>query len=239
MKITPKQLYVLLFEAFGPQHWWPMDHFHHKHNNTDPRFEVMIGAILTQNTAWTNVEKAIHQLKKHRLLSVRTLSKADISLIKKSIRSSGYFNQKAKRLQYLANHLLIHYNGNLNEFFSKPTQNLRRELLNLHGIGPETADSILLYAAEKPIFVVDAYTKRLCKRLPLPVNPKSYDEIQHYFQDHLSNGYPPNELVQIYNELHALIVNLGKYFCKTKPICADCALVHTCQFGKQQTKNLL
>lgn len=232
--ITAKQLYTILFEAFGPQNWWPMDHTHHTQNNTDPRFEVMIGAILTQNTAWKNVEKAIQQLKKHDLLHIQGLIHANINTIKQSIRSSGYYNQKAKRLHNIAQHLQVKYNGNLDRFFAQPTSALRNELLSLHGIGPETADSIMLYAAEKPVFVVDAYTKRLCKRLPFPVNTESYQVIQHYFETHLKKTYAQQEIVQIYNEFHALIVNVGKHYCKPKPLCRQCPLLPFCQFG---TKN--
>lgn len=232
MNVTPAELYNQLYDAFGPQHWWPMDQSHHEQNNTDSRFEVMIGAILTQNTAWTNVEKAIKQLKEHNLLSIQTLKDADNDLLKTCIRSSGYFNQKAKRLQYLSNYFAEQYDEDLNQFFSKQTQSLRKELLGLHGIGPETADSILLYAAEKPVFVVDAYTKRLCKRIPLKVNAASYEDIQHYVEDDLTKKYPKDELVQVYNEFHALIVNLGKYYCKPKPVCSQCPLVKKCAFER-------
>lgn len=236
--ITAKQLYTILFEAFGPQEWWPMDHTHHTQNKTDPRFEVMIGAILTQNTAWNNVEKAIQQLKKHDLLHIQGLIHANIDTIKQSIRSSGYYNQKAKRLHHIAQHLQVKYNGNLDRFFAQSTSALRNELLSLHGIGPETADSIMLYAAEKPVFVVDAYTKRLCKRLPLPVNAESYQAIQHYFETHLKKTYAPQEIVQVYNEFHALIVNVGKHYCKPNPLCMQCPLLPFCEFGtKNKRKN--
>jgi len=238
MKINPVSLYTHLYKSFGPQHWWPMDHSHHQQNNTDPRFEVMVGAILTQNTAWTNVEKAIKQLKQHHLLSIQALKDANTELVKTCIRSSGYFNQKAKRLQHLSNHLAEQYDGNLNQFFLQSTNRLRNELLSLHGIGPETADSMLLYAAKKPVFVVDAYTKRLSKRLPLPVNAASYDDIQHYVEHGLKKEYSNDELVQLYNEFHALIVNLGKYYCKPKPICPNCPLLSLCHFGQQQEKEV-
>jgi endonuclease III related protein len=236
VKIYPIQLYTILFNAFGPQQWWPMDHTHHHQFNTDPRFEVMIGAILTQNTAWTNVEKAIHQLKQQNLLNINQLALADSLLVKQMIKPSGYFNQKTKRLQTLAQYLKEYYNSDLNSFFTQSLPILRKELLSLHGIGPETADSIVLYAAEKPIFVVDAYTKRLCTRIPLPINSQSYDDIQKFFQDHLSTHYSNHELVQIYNEFHALIVNLGKYYCKPKPNCAHCPVLNHCQFGKKNGK---
>jgi endonuclease III related protein len=234
MNLTPKQLFTHLIEAFGPQHWWPMDHIYHKKNNSDPRFEIMIGALLTQNTAWTNVEKAIQELKKQNLLSINAIKYTDDTLLKQLIKSSGYFNQKAKRLHYLARYLSENYDSDLNKFFSKQTTLLRKELLDIHGIGPETADSILVYAGEKPVFVVDAYTKRLCKRLPLPVNSDSYDDIQDYMENELKNQYSNDELAQVYNELHALIVNLGKYYCKPKPVCPPCPLLSYCHFGKQK-----
>ncbi len=237
MKTTPKYIYTILFETFGSQDWWPMDHSHHTENNTDPRFEVMIGAILTQNTAWKNVEKAIYKLKQNNLLSIKRLVIADIDLIKESIRSSGYFNQKAKRLQYLARHLHHNYNDDLNQFFSKPITELREELLSLHGIGPETADSILLYAAKKPVFVVDAYTKRICKRIPLPINTDSYESIQEFFQTNLTPFYSNHDIVKVYNELHALIVHLGKYHCKPKPLCSQCPLLDFCQYGIKNVRN--
>lgn len=236
VKIYPLQLYTILFNAFGPQQWWPMDHTHHHQFKTDPRFEVMIGAILTQNTTWTNVEKAIYQLKQQNLLNINQLALADSSLVKQMIKPSGYFNQKTKRLQTLAQYLKKYYNSDLNSFFAQSLPILRKELLSLHGIGPETADSVILYAAEKPIFVVDAYTKRLCTRIPLPINSQSYDDIQQFFQDHLSTHYSNHELVQIYNEFHALIVNLGKYYCKPKPNCAHCPVLNHCQFGKKNGK---
>jgi endonuclease-3 related protein len=238
MKQHPFKLYTILYNAFGPQHWWPMDHSHHRQNNTDPRFEVMIGAILTQNTAWTNVEKAIEQLKDHDLVSIPALKNADADLVKTCIRSSGYFNQKAKRLQLFASHIQEKYDGDLDRFFSKSTKDIRQELLSLHGIGPETADSMLLYAGDKPIFVVDAYTKRLCNRLPLPVDADSYDDTQHYFEEKLQTQYVDNELVQVYNEFHALIVNLGKYYCKPKPVCANCPLLYLCVFGQERKKRI-
>lgn len=127
VKIYPIQLYTILFNAFGPQQWWPMDHTHHHQFNTDPRFEVMIGAILTQNTAWTNVEKAIHQLKQQNLLNINQLALADSLLVKQMIKPSGYFNQKTKRLQTLAQYLKEYYNSDLNSFFySIPTHTSKR-----------------------------------------------------------------------------------------------------------------
>lgn len=238
MTVNPKQIYTRLFTSLGPQYWWPMDKSHHQQNGSDPRFEIIIGAILTQNTAWSNVEKAIQHLKQHHMLTPRAILNANDELLKKLINPSGFFNQKAKRLKIISHHLIDNYEGSLTSFFNQSVQTLRKELLSLHGIGPETADSILLYAGKKPVFVVDAYTKRICKRIPFPLNPESYDEIQQYFQDHLFKEYVDiDELIQIYNEYHALIVELGKQYCKKqKPLCTDCPINTFCSYPQKQLK---
>ena len=237
MTSSSKKIYDRLYQTFGPQYWWPMDHSHHQQHDSDPRFEVMIGAILTQNTAWINVEKAIQNLKQHNMLNPKAINEANNEILKQLINPSGFFNQKAKRLRIISEYILKLYHGNLNRFFEQSTVELRKELLNLHGIGPETADSILLYAGNKPVFVVDAYTKRLCRRFPLPPNPDSYDQIQQYFQDQLSRKYRPNELVLIYNEYHALIVELAKRFCKKqKPYCTDCPLNTLCSYPQKRSE---
>ena len=227
MKLTPQILYQKLLEDFGEQHWWPMDKQYHKKNNSDPRFEIIIGAILTQNTAWSNVEKALNNLKKANMIDIKKISDIDKKSLKEMIRPSGFFNQKAERLKNIAFYLQKNYKGDLDKFFNQDTYKIREELLSLNGIGPETADSILLYAGLKPVFVVDAYTKRISKRLPLNTNT-SYDEIQQYFQNNISKNY--SETVQIYNELHALIVELAKNYCKKKPECNKCPLQKNCNY---------
>jgi endonuclease-3 related protein len=231
MKITPQLLYQILLDKFGELNWWPVDKNYHKKTGSDPRFEVMAGAILTQNAAWLNVEKALKNLKSKNILDLKKISDIDIEKLQKMVKPTGFFKQKAKRLQDLASYILNNYQGNLDSFFKRDLQEIREELLSLNGIGPETADSILLYAGNLPIFVVDSYTKRICLRLPLNVNP-TYDEIQKYFENKLSKKYQKNEISKIYNELHALIVILAKIYCKSKPECNKCPLRKYCMYKK-------
>jgi len=229
MKLTPYTLYKILLENLGNQNWWPMDKNYHEKHGSDPRFEIMVGAILTQNTAWSNVEKALISLKSKNTLDIKKISEIDIKSLQNMVKPSGFFNQKAKRLKNLASHLHEHYHDNLSYFFDRDIDVIREGLLSLNGVGPETADSILLYAGNLPVFVVDAYTKRICKRLPLETNV-SYDEIQQYFERELGKKYSKEKLTQIYNELHALIVVLGKNYCKKKPECNKCFLKRYCEF---------
>ena len=230
--ITPYLLYKILLNHFGNLNWWPKDIKYHKNTRSDPRFEVIVGAILTQNAAWTNVEKALKNLKSKKLLDIEKISKLDIKLLQKIVRPTGFFNQKAKRVKYISEYLESNYSANLDTFFNRDFNIIREELLHINGIGPETADSILLYAGDKPIFVVDAYTKRICKRLPIDVNP-TYDFIQNYFQNDISKKFNKNEISKIYNKLHALIVNHGKNYCKSKPKCDNCPIKEKCMYNKQ------
>jgi len=189
----------------------------------------MVGTILTQNTAWTNVEKALLNLKHEECLTVDALCDVSMSRLKTLIRPSGYFNQKAPRLKTLACHIKKQYGGSLDTLFSKETHVVREELLCLSGVGPETADSMLLYAGDHPVFVVDAYTKRLNRRLPFPIPDESYDAVQKFYQSQLQKTVPQQELVHVYNELHALIVHLAKHVCtKTKPECTHCPVQGSC-----------
>jgi len=229
--MDPKIFYEKLFAEFGDLDWWPMDHLYHKENNSDPRFEVIIGAILTQNTSWSNVEKTIDKLKRNRVLDIDSLASLDEVKLKDLIRSSGFFNQKANRLKNICKIFKNRYDSNLDLFFDNKISKIRTELLKINGIGPETADSIILYAGGKPIFVVDAYTKRVCKRIPFPVE-NSYEDIQKYFQSNLKQYYKGKKLTEVYNQLHALIVELAKNYCKTKPICNNCPLKKDCSFSK-------
>jgi len=232
MKITPQKLYEKLLKKFGNPNWWPVDKKYHEKNLTDPRYEIIVGTILTQNTNWPNVEKALENLKSEKKLDIKKISEINLAHLKKIIKPSGFFNQKAKRLKNLSLYLKNNYNCDLDYFFNKELQMIRKELLSLNGIGPETADSILLYAGNLPIFVVDAYSKRICERLPLYTN-LNYMDIQNYFQNELLKIYNKNEVVKIYNELHALIVNLAKKYCKKKPNCIDCFLNKNCMHAKQ------
>jgi endonuclease-3 related protein len=202
-------VYRRLFDAFGPQHWWP----------GDSPLEVMIGAVLTQNTNWQNVERAIRNLREADLLDPHTLYEVPPEELEDLIRPAGYFRVKARRLRSLLEFLIERYNGSLDAMFQTSLSELRGQLLGVHGIGPETADSILLYAGGLPSFVVDAYTHRIFARHGWIGYEADYQEIQDYIQGEL-----PQE-VQLYNEYHALLVRLGKDFCrKTNPKCAECPL---------------
>jgi endonuclease III related protein len=201
--------YDALFRAYGPQHWWP----------GRTRFEVIVGAILTQSTSWKNVELAIGNLRRKQLLSPLAIERVSLPRLSRLIRSSGYFRQKARKLKAFVDFLRQNYQGSLDKLFATPTTTLRKQLLAVHGIGPETADSILLYAGSHPVFVVDAYARRILERHNLVHGKHSYDEIQQLFHGNLALDAP------LFNEFHALIVHTGKHFCrKRQPHCALCPL---------------
>ena len=237
--------YHALFQAWGPQHWWP----------ARSPFEVIVGAYLTQNTAWTNVEKALDNLRTARRLSVNGIRRVPLAELERLVRPAGYFRQKAKRLKLFVEFLDQHYSGSLATMFARPTEQLREELLNLHGVGPETADSILLYAGNHPVFVVDAYTRRILARHEILPENANYGEIREVFEralgpvaqavesspdkyQRLAEGlagaaHPPSAVstakrtarVQVYNEMHGLIVGVGKNYCKkSQARCDECPL---------------
>ena len=224
-------IYKVLISAFGPQNWWPIDKKYHRKYRSDPRFEVIVGAVLTQNTSWSNVEKALTNLKSHNILTIQKIASINIKKLKELIKPSGFFNQKALRIKNLSIYLYEYYDNNLNRFFKRDHHMVRKELLSLNGIGQETADSILLYAGNYPIFVVDAYTKRLCQRIPI-IASNSYNHIQNYFQIRLRKIFPQKNLAHVYGEFHALIVTLGKSYCKKKPLCTNCPLKFYCTYKK-------
>lgn len=201
-------IYNTLFNALGPQHWWP----------GDTPFEIAVGAVLTQNTNWTNVEKAIGNLKKEKALTAKALHGMSHSKLAALIKPAGYFNVKAKRLKNFLSFLATHYNGSMKRMGAEDLTALRAELLTVNGIGPETADSILLYALEKPVFVIDAYTKRILHRHHVVPEDITYHELQEIFH----GNFQPE--VRLYNEYHALLVMLGKDYCKPKPKCKKCPL---------------
>lgn len=202
------KIYKVLYKAFGPQEWWP----------AESDFEVMVGAILTQNTAWTNVEKAIRNLKEKKVLSLNKIIKLPVHDLAKIIRPTGYFNVKSARLKSLINWLKKRCDGEINQLRSEKLEDLREELLGVSGVGPETADSILLYALGKTTFVVDAYTKRIFSRHGFISEKEDYRQVKRLFEEAL----PKQE--KIYNEFHALIVKVGKEFCRKKPLCRKCPL---------------
>jgi len=211
MQKKKKQLmaiYNRLYTAFGSRHWWP----------AETAEEAIIGAILAQNITWKNVEQAIAALRARRALSFKALASMDEELLAHLIRPARFLNQKARALKVFAEYFGRQYGYNLQRMKKRDVRELRNELLGLYRIGPETADSILLYALEKPVFVIDAYTKRIFSRHGLLPLDGSYASYQKLFMENL----PPD--VRLYNEYHALLVHLGNRFCKPKPLCAECAL---------------
>jgi len=205
---TLTEIYQLLFEHFGPQHWWP----------GQTQFEIITGAILTQNTNWTNVEKAIAKLKSAGLLTPGKLRNIEISELAELIRPAGYYNIKAKRLKNFVDWFFENYDGKLSELENVDTERLRTELLGIKGVGRETADSILLYAFDREIFVVDAYTARVAFRHGLIEPEADYEQLRELFQSSLPQD------TKMFNEYHALLVRVGKEFCRPKAKCAECPL---------------
>lgn len=203
-----QRIFKLLYQFYGPRHWWP----------ARTRLEVIVGAILTQNTAWQNVEKAIRNFKKKRKLSANELFKIEVEKLASLIRSSGYYNQKAMRLKNFIHFLFNHYQGSLDKMFKEEKNFLRQKLLNIKGLGEETVDSILLYAGKIPIFVVDAYTRRIFSRHGLIEEKDTYGDIQKRVMKNLKKD------AHLFNEYHALIVELGKAICRKKPNCSLCPL---------------
>jgi endonuclease III related protein len=208
-------IYDRLYAAYGPQHWWP----------SDSAFEVIAGAILTQSAAWTNVELALGNLKAAWALSPEGIDELPEAELARLVRPSGYYNAKARKLKAFVRLLNEAYGGDLEAMLASPAQELRDALLRTHGIGPETADSILLYAAGRPAFVIDAYTRRTFSRLGLVPERDTYDGWQRLFAESLPSSAP------LFNEYHALIVRLGKSVCRKEPVCGECPLSLLCPVG--------
>ena len=208
MSSIAQQVYQHLYDELGPQHWWP---------GQSP-LEVMVGAVLVQNTAWKNVERAIDNLREASLLTPQRLLDAATDEIEELIRPAGYFRQKTKRLRGLIEFVIREYGGSIDAMREADTSQMREQLLALHGIGPETADSILLYALEKPILVVDTYTHRIFARHGWI----AYEADYHQLQQHLTSELPAETL--LYNEMHALLVNVGHHHCRKTPRCDQCPL---------------
>jgi endonuclease-3 related protein len=211
------EIYEHLEGYFGPQHWWP----------AETPFEVIIGAILTQSAAWRNVEKAINNLKEAGVLSPEALRRLSLKELGALIKPCGYYNSKAIKIKAFVDWLGLNYGDDLNSLFAEDTPELRQKLLSVHGIGEETADSIILYAADKPVFVIDAYTKRIFSRMGLLPENVDYSRCREFFMSNL----PQDAL--LYNEYHALLVALGKKFCRKQPLCVGCPLSGICRAGRQ------
>ncbi|RJO64919.1 MAG: endonuclease III domain-containing protein [Candidatus Omnitrophota bacterium] len=209
MKPVFKKIYQRLYASLGPQGWWP----------AETPFEVIIGAILTQNTNWQNVAKAISNLKEAKAITARTLYSLPRKRLTRLIRPAGYYNIKTERLECFLKFLFTRYRGSVRKMRTQGLNTLRLQLLSVKGIGPETADSILLYALGKPVFVVDAYTRRIFTRHSLIKGDEDYHAIQNLIMKNLKRN------VQLFNEFHALLVEVGKKFCRKKnPRCARCPL---------------
>ena len=203
-----RKLYERLYQAFGPQGWWP----------GDTPFEVALGAILTQNTNWNNVAKVMVRLKAEDRLSAAALTALPEAELAELIRPSGYYNLKARRVKNFLNFLQEEYQGSLKLMMADSLEKLRPKLLSVKGVGPETADSILLYALAKPTFVVDAYTFRILSRHQLAPESCGYEDLRRLFMDHLPAD------VGLYQEYHGLLVRLGKEWCRPRPLCSSCFL---------------
>jgi len=223
-----KAVYDALYEDHGPQHWWP----------GETPFEVMVGAILTQNTAWSNVEKAITNLKHAGMLDVARITAAKHRVLADLIRPAGYFNIKARRLQNFCKWYTAH--GGFELLDARDTEALRQGLLSVNGIGFETADDILLYAFNRPVFVIDAYTRRLFSRLDIVDGTEHYDSMRQYIERTLNKESQTGKygkagkknrgsgLTGLFNEYHALIVNHAKNICRKRPVCRDCCFQDLC-----------
>jgi endonuclease-3 related protein len=211
------KVHDVLLDYYGPQHWWP----------ARTPFEVMVGAVLTQNTAWTNVEKAIANLHAAGAMDAELILRAPQGRVAAWIRPAGYFNVKAKRLRNFCAWYLAR--GGAKKLWRMDTDALRQELLSINGVGPETADDILLYAFHRPVFVIDAYTRRLLARLELAEGDAPYDQLRGYVEESLERASRGRrELVPLFNEYHALIVRHAKDVCKARPRCEACCLAKRC-----------
>ncbi|NOQ42467.1 MAG: endonuclease III domain-containing protein [Desulfuromusa sp.] len=210
-------IYQILLGHYGPRDWWP----------AESPFEVVVGAILTQNTNWNNVEKAIVNLRQADALTLEAILNLEREELEQLIHPSGFFRQKAERLQLFCHYLHEHYRGSFESLFDQELNQIREELLRLKGIGPETADSILLYAGKLPSFVIDTYTNRLFGRLGLLSGTEKYSAVRDLFMSHLP------EDIQLYSEYHALIITHGKSFCRKKPLCNSCPCADICLYKQQ------
>lgn len=202
-------IYETLYSEFGTQNWWP----------GESKLEIIIGAILTQAVSWSNVEMAIENLKEEKLLEIKKLYEIKEKKLAELIKPSGYYNMKAKKLKSFIEVIVNEYNSNIDDFGKGKLEQKRKELLEIYGIGPETADSILLYAYQKPVFVIDAYTKRILSRINYINKDISYEKLQSLIENNLESNQ------ELFNEYHALLVKLAKEYClKSSPLCDECIL---------------
>lgn len=208
-----RRIYAVLFDTYGPQHWWP----------AETAFEVMVGAVLTQNTAWTNVERALERLKQRIDLEAPAILGLPLDALADALRPAGYFNVKARRLATFCE--AYQAEGGFEGLARLDSATLRRRLLAINGVGPETADDMLLYAFERPVFVIDAYTRRIFARLGQIAGREGYEEIRAGFEAALGPD------VAVFKEYHALIVRHAKAFCRTRPSCPVCPLRRECPAG--------
>ena len=215
----PRAVFERLLRRFGPQHWWP----------AETRFEMVVGALLMAQTSWQNVEAAIENLRSAGLLDPRALVEAPVSRIRALVRPAGLYRQKPGRIKAFCRHLLRIADGDLDRFLARDFSTVRAELLGLEGVGPETADSILLYAGSFPTFVVDAYTVRIGRRVGW-FETDRYEEVQSFFESQL-----PRE-VELYREFHALLVAHGKEICRPRPLCDECPLSDACAYYRKRQR---
>jgi len=234
-KPSPQQIFKKFLKEFGEQNWWPVTdngaikpaYKKRKTLTEKQKLEICIGAILTQNTNWKNTEKAMVELNKAGMTDAEKIANASGKTIARLIKPSGYFNQKARKLKIFCRHVEKNYGGKIGSLLEKPLDELRAELLSLHGIGPETADSILLYAAQKPSFVADAYARRFVERYYGKTNP-GYVDVKVFFESSL----PRN--AETLGEMHALLVEFAKQHCRKKPLCQKCFLNNNCKYFQNQ-----
>ncbi len=220
VRLDVSELYSILYSVYGEPGWWP----------AETEFEVCAGAILTQSTSWKNAEMAIASLKSAGLMSAEKLAHADVTAIEELVKPSGFYRQKAERLRVFSRFLLERHHGSLEELAGIEMGNSRNELLSIHGIGEETADSILLYACNMPVFVADAYSRRILGRLGLVYSKSGYAEVKRFVERSVGGD------VVLYNRLHALLVEFGKKLCRSEPACSRCFLSDRCKFGSRKLK---
>lgn len=215
---TLMDVYKRMFRQYGKQHWWP----------AGTRFEVMVGAVLTQSAAWSNVEKAMASLNAAGALSPKVLRRLPLEQLAQLVYSSGYYNQKSRKLKALTDYLYRSFQDDIEIMAQDETESLRENLLSVYGIGEETADTILLYALGKPIFVIDAYTRRIFCRLGVGPKVRRYSTYQHFFEHNLPSDH------KLFGEYHALIVRHAVEVCRKKPLCQKCCLLEICPTGRQK-----